>query len=273
MDFSDEHYVKFYTRRTVTRELWPWQARALHPNLLLVVDKAGILDIGTRDPVRSVAVMVGLPEELVDVGMKTLLADGTIELVGGKLVMPKFVEAQEAKKTKSAAMRDHRERKRDLARAKAAGLLEGTVTDGDDLLLNATDCNPPAQPSPSQTPARPRPLPVPDPRSGSAGRTPSWQQDAHAQFLRLREARLAELGIEPVPDAEHDVPYVNTKLKPILEALGGPESPDVEQRFSKLVSAWLDKPSPAKASPPYPFRMFSSPKVWPELLEKTRGAA
>jgi hypothetical protein len=272
MDFSDEHYVKFYTRRTVTRELWPWQARALHPNLLLVVDKAGILDIGTRDPVRSVAVMVGMPADVVEPGFKALLDDGTIEFHDGKLVMPKFVEAQEAKKTKAAAMRDHREKKRDLARAKAAGLLPPTVTADDDALPDAIDCNPPAQPSPAQTQSSARPRPLPDPRSGSAGRTPSWQQDAHAQFLRLRAARLAEVGLT-TDDEPHDVPYINTKLKPVLDALGGPDAPDVELRFSKLVSAWLDKASPASAEPPYPFRMFSSQKVWPELLDKLRGAA
>lgn len=116
-----------------------------------------------------------------------------------------------------------------------------------------------------------------DLRSRSAGepahRQPSWQQDAKAQFARLRDARLAELGIEDAPDEDLAVPFINARLKPVGEALGGPSSPDFEERFSRLVSRWLDRASPQKATPPYPFRMFAAPNVWGPVLEEMRGAA
>lgn len=154
MDWSDEHYVKLYTRRTPTRQLWPWQARALHPNLLLVLDKSGVLDVGTRDPVRSVAVMVDLPADVVKPGLDAMLEDGTLELNEGRLVMPKFIDAQEARKTRALIARDHREKQRDIARRKRSKTLEHTVTSRDLALPRVTASDPPS-------PARP--LPVPDP--------------------------------------------------------------------------------------------------------------
>lgn len=154
MDFCDEHYVKLYTRDTPTRLMWPWQAVALHPNLLRKVNKAGVLELGTREPIRALAVTVGLPVEVVEPGLQALLDDGTVELNGGVLVVPKFFEAQEARKTRALVARDHREKQRDMARSKATKPHSGTVTSRDLALPRVTECDPPS-------PARP--LPVPDP--------------------------------------------------------------------------------------------------------------
>lgn len=154
MDWTDEHYVKLYTRKTATRLLWPWQGRALHPLLMCEVDKAGTLDVGSRDPVRTVAVMVGMPEEVVKVGLDALLEDGTAELVGGRLVLPRFLEAQEARKTHAASARHHREKVRDLARAKPPKELERPVMARDGAVSRVTDGDPPS-------PALPVPDPVP----------------------------------------------------------------------------------------------------------------
>jgi hypothetical protein len=155
LDFSDEHYVKLFTRKTPTRQLWPWQARALHPNLLMALNKAGVMDVGRHDPVRSVAVMVDLPSEVVGPGLEAMLADGTVELADGKLVMPKFLDAQESRKTKAATAREYREKKRDEARANSTGLLTSTVTKRDQPRPTVTNGDPPALPCP--TPALPDP--------------------------------------------------------------------------------------------------------------------
>lgn len=115
-----------------------------------------------------------------------------------------------------------------------------------------------------------------DLRSRSAGaspRRPSWQQDAKAQFDQLRTARLAELQVAHVPDEQLDVAFINARLKPVLEALGGTDDPAIQERFSKLVNTWLNGKRPASADPPYPFRMFVAPHVWGPLLETLRGAA
>lgn len=161
MDFADEHYVKLYTRDTATRLMWPWQAIALHPNLLRKVDKAGILELGELEPLRSLAVVVGLPIDVVKPGLDALLEDGTVELSDGVLVVPRFVDGQEARKTRAVVARDHREKKRDLARAKRSGLLEHIVTSRDHAEPRVTSSDPPS-------PARPLPDPVPSQTPTSA---------------------------------------------------------------------------------------------------------
>lgn len=171
MDWSDEHYVKLYSRRTATYCLWPWQARALLGPLLCVLDKSGILDVGTRrPPAESVAALTLLPTEVVAPGLEAMLTDGSLELESGRLVMPKFLEAQEARKTRAAVARDHREKKRDKARAKSAGLLGGTVTESDQREHRVTASDPPS-------PARPLPVPVPLKTTREKPREPDarWQ--------------------------------------------------------------------------------------------------
>jgi len=126
MDFADEHYVKLFTRDTVTWRSWPWQSKALFPLLMRVVDHAGILSVGTREPARSVALMVMLPEDVVTPGLEALLADETVELVGGSLIITRFVDAQESRKTNAQAKREQREKAKAMVRA--AQVLEATAT-------------------------------------------------------------------------------------------------------------------------------------------------
>lgn len=116
MDFSDEHYVKLFTRDTVTWRSWPWQARAVLPLLMRAVDHAGILSVGEREPARSVALMVDMPTEVVAPGLAALLADGTLELVAGSLIITKFNDAQESKKSNAQAKREQREKAKALAK-------------------------------------------------------------------------------------------------------------------------------------------------------------
>lgn len=115
MDWSDERYVRLYTRDTVTWKLWPWEARALFPLLQRKVDRAGILDLGGAGA-RGVAAIVDLPLAVVEPGLDGLTASNTVELSDSCLVIPNFIEAQEAITSGAQRMRDMRESRRAKAR-------------------------------------------------------------------------------------------------------------------------------------------------------------
>ena len=68
MNWSDERYAKLYVRKTATWITWPWQARAVFPSLLKEADGTGLIDTGSRSPAQTLAVMIGFPVEVVEVG-------------------------------------------------------------------------------------------------------------------------------------------------------------------------------------------------------------
>jgi hypothetical protein len=113
-------------------------------------------------------------------------------------------------------------------------------------------------------------------RSAGNGRSSaraSFQQNAYDHFQRQREARLEELSFDQVPDEQLGPATINARLKPLLDALGGERHPDVEGRFSAVVSKYLDRPQTAEATPPYPFRILATPKVWQPIVEQVLGGA
>lgn len=175
MDFTDEHYSKLFTRDTVTWLSWPWQARVLLPLLIRKVDPTGFLDVGKREPAAAVAIMISVPVDVVAPGLEAMLADGTAEMVGGRLLLPNYVAAQESRKTDKAKSRDYRERKKAHARAEASSKtpkpLEQPVTERHQTSPVVTSANPPALPcsalpekTAGRTPKKPRPEKAPDPR-------------------------------------------------------------------------------------------------------------
>jgi hypothetical protein len=119
MDWADEHYVKLFTRDTVTWKLWPWQAKALLPLLERKVDAAGFLPCGMHDPAAAVAAVVEIPLEVVKPGLEAMVATGTVELIGRQLLLVNFVAAQESRKTDKRKAADYREGKKAKARAEA----------------------------------------------------------------------------------------------------------------------------------------------------------
>lgn len=150
MNWSDERYVKLYTRQTPTTLSWQWETVAVWPNLLARVDQAGVLDCGRLGHARAVAVTTRLPIAVVEVALKELEADGTVELTERALIVPNFIAAQEACKTDAQKKRDQRERHKDKVRAESSGIIETHVTGRHRESPDVTGCPPPAQPSPAQ---------------------------------------------------------------------------------------------------------------------------
>jgi len=114
MNWGDERYVRLYTRDTADWVTLGWEAQALFALLLRKVDRAGILWLG-KHGLRAVAVLLGMPGDVVDRAIKPLVDDGCIELRGQNLVIRNFIEAQEAKASDVQRQREHREKKRALA--------------------------------------------------------------------------------------------------------------------------------------------------------------
>lgn len=112
MNWGDERYVRLYTRDTPGWIAMPWEARALLPLLLRKVDRAGVLDIGDEDAAAILAAVVMMPVEIVRVGLDALVRRGTVALVDGRLIVPNYLEAQEARASDKARAREHREQRR-----------------------------------------------------------------------------------------------------------------------------------------------------------------
>ena len=115
MEWSDERYIRVYTRDNPSWVLGPWQARAVLAPVMRKLDRAGTIDLGT-DGMEALAVLIGFPLDVVEAGMAWWVKRGTFEVNGGVLVMPNFMPAQEASASDAQRQRECRARKRDEAR-------------------------------------------------------------------------------------------------------------------------------------------------------------
>lgn len=131
MRWEDERYVRLYTRNTVEWEMLPWESRCLWPLILRAVDRAGLLDLG-KHGAKGLAALVKVPADFAETGLKGLLDDGCAELRGTVIVIPNFIEAQEATQSDAQRKRESRERARALANSEP-------VTNRDHESQNVTD--------------------------------------------------------------------------------------------------------------------------------------
>lgn len=112
MDFTNEPYVRLFTRDTLTWKRFNWQAKAVLPLLLRKLDRAGTMDLDGMDLSGAIAVATELPPEVVDEAVPCLLKLGTISVHGDTLIAPRFLEAQECIKSDKLRAKEYRERKR-----------------------------------------------------------------------------------------------------------------------------------------------------------------
>lgn len=156
MNWPDEKYVKVYTRDTLTWKSWCWQARTVFSLLVRKLDGAGLIETGRMDPVDALALQLDLPRDVVAVGLPPILECGTAETVPGGLLVPKWIEAQESTKTEAQKKRDQRSRVRDQRRiAQVSEIRQSPVPECPALSPAVPGCPPPAQPSPTTSPAQP----------------------------------------------------------------------------------------------------------------------
>lgn len=150
MRWSDEKYVRVYTRDTIDWLGLSFEAQGLLALILRKVDRAGLAKLG-RHGKRGVAVLVGHPTrwETIAPALEELLSDGCVRIDGDVLVVPNFIEAQEAIQTDAQRKRSQRERDRDIAAARVAYPIDWSrnvtgdgesVTKRDRESRNVTNC-------------------------------------------------------------------------------------------------------------------------------------
>lgn len=120
MNWPDEHYVKCYTRDSLTWKTWKWETRTVLLHLLRKVDGAGFIETGRMEPAEALAIQLELPRAVVEPGLAELVACGTAEVVDRSILLTKFVEAQEARKSDAQKKRDQRQKTIDQRRAAQA---------------------------------------------------------------------------------------------------------------------------------------------------------
>lgn len=109
MDWSNEDYVRLYTRETDDDLVLSWQARAVWHEMLKRFDRSGL--IAMRRGRMGLAALLRLPIEIVDGAIPELLTDGRIRELDIGYFAPNFMEAQEATKSDKQRQKESRERR------------------------------------------------------------------------------------------------------------------------------------------------------------------
>lgn len=143
--------------------------------------------------------------------------------------------------------------------------------------------------APKPRPARQAALPGVPPPAPTPGRQPSEAEKLYRRLCLLREVEFEVIGSPVEPDAQHHPAMINTSLAPLIAAarrlaqqpgmLGVLErvrerdpdtraQSDVEVIFDMLYRDFLKDPWAAGLAPPWPFKAFVSPKVFPKYVRE-----
>jgi hypothetical protein len=137
LNFADERYVRLYTRDTPTWLALSFDGQAVMCLLLRKVDRAGVVDLGTRGR-DAIPLLFGHRAEKARIlaALGELEAEGVVVIEGDRLLMPKFMEAQEVRQSDAQRKREERARNRELGR---------DVTKRDGGSQNVTESHQPSQ--------------------------------------------------------------------------------------------------------------------------------
>jgi hypothetical protein len=204
VDWSNEEYVRVYTRETSDDIELSWQALALWRTLLTKFDRAGLLPV--RNGWASVARIIRWPTDVVESAGPELVRDGRARMVSTGLFAPNYVAAQTATKSDKLRQRESRDRRRDVAAAMqdvdtAAPATEpvtirdqtsraGHEPSRDVTLCSALLCDPSAEPEAMRFP----------PDEPAASKSPPLELEAPRKVGRATKPR------RPRPDRPPEVP-------------------------------------------------------------------
>lgn len=240
MDWSNERYVRVYTRDSTTWKIIDWQARTLLLLLLRKVDRAGVLDVGT-DGVEGLAAQVELPIDIVERGLPQLLSRGVVVKTADAYVMPNFLDAQEAVQSDAMRQRESREKRR----AKSLGLPDPVVTKRDVNPGNASrnvtetpDSVTPASPSDPSRPSRASEKKKREKKSSNSAPDAAGFQPLLGGLAEKKIAELVERG-DPRTNIEREV------AKWVSKKNGGKAPTDADDAqiagWLQLHEDWLEK--------------------------------
>jgi hypothetical protein len=131
MDWENERYVRVYTRDTIDWVALGWEAQSLFLLLIRKVDRSGVLEVG-KHGARGVAGLIGMPVEVVERALAVLTADGCVTICDGCLLMPNFIEAQEAKQSDKQRQKECHDKRRKGAMSHLVTEPSRIVTDSHD---------------------------------------------------------------------------------------------------------------------------------------------
>jgi len=114
VDWSNERYVRLYVRETVGDVALSWQARAVWKEILPKCDRAGVIGLG-RHGLRGLAGLIRIPREIVEEYFQELIDDGRVRITGQYLIVPNYIEAQEATQSDRQRAAESRSRRREKA--------------------------------------------------------------------------------------------------------------------------------------------------------------
>lgn len=112
MNFSEEKWVKLYKRNTVTWRKIGWDARCVFMHLIRVVDSSGVFEC-TEDIVGDLSTEIEAPLDVTKSGLENLSKYGVVMLLDSKILIPRYIEAQQTPKSDKLRQQEARERKRD----------------------------------------------------------------------------------------------------------------------------------------------------------------
>lgn len=116
MDFTNERYVRLYVRDTVTWKRLGWDGQNALTQLLRKADRSGVIDLNGIEPWESLVVLCGAPEDQARRGMDRLLELGVVESEDGRLLFPRYLEANECKQSDAQRQRESRARRGPISR-------------------------------------------------------------------------------------------------------------------------------------------------------------
>lgn len=111
MDWSNERYVRLYTRDTTTWKRLGWDGQCVLMHLLRKLDRSGTLDLSGLEAWEAVMLHIGATEDVAKRGVEAILRTETAVATAGKLIFPSFIEAQECSKTDKQRQRESRDRR------------------------------------------------------------------------------------------------------------------------------------------------------------------
>lgn len=156
MNWPDEKYVRLYTRDTVTWKRWSWEARAVFGLLLRKVDRSGVLDTGAVDKCEALALILEIPIDVATRALAQWLIAGTVVETSTGLILPSYIEAQEASQSDKVRQSESRAKRRAATMRNidtACHTVSQPVTDGHKLSQIVTPAVP-SQPSQPSQPSR-----------------------------------------------------------------------------------------------------------------------
>ncbi len=116
MNWENERYVRLYVRDTGEWNMLSWDAQALFMQLLRKVDRAGVLQLG-KHGLRVLPAVINHKDkaDIITKALAELLEDGCVQASVEFLVIPNFLEAQEATQSDRVRQQESRARRRDKA--------------------------------------------------------------------------------------------------------------------------------------------------------------